>query len=87
MSDTYRIAWKLKDWGDGEGEKTGRSLVTYSKVEAIRYAAEQSESGAIIGLSYWPELANLCPLCSQPSDSGAPHVDCADREQAMADRE
>lgn len=28
-----------------------------------------------------------CPLCDRPSTSGNVHVDCVDREQAMADRE
>ena len=28
----------------------------------------------------------LCPLCNQPSDDGKPHVNCADLEQAQADR-
>lgn len=34
-----------------------------------------------------PVKGPSCSLCGQPSASGQVHVDCADREQALADRE
>lgn len=33
------------------------------------------------------EYCEICPLCGEFSEEAMPHQDCADREQAMADRE
>ncbi len=44
-------------------------------------------SGRKLSIKGKPVKGPLCSLCGSPSASGQVHQECADREQAMADRE
>ncbi len=44
-------------------------------------------SGVKLSIKVKPVKSLECPLCDRPSTSGTVHQECADREQAMADRE
>ena len=64
-------------------------LIVFDRDNKIVFSGADIERAVMNGSSVIQltfKDTKLCPLCSQPSDDGKPHVDCADREQAQADR-